>query len=1249
MQDTMPRADSDAGSDSSYMASDTGSADSSVSFTQILRVPRPDLVDFLSEDDLPSSAGTLPTPSDILYSRQIPQARLAKSRLIKVLRREPAIGEEGTTGEGLVPSEAADEPEGGEEYQDSGQPLEPSSSSAAAIVAAEAQVAAEEGNGAQEEEIVGASVEGETGGADDGSEPAEGSEQAEEEEADEDDEQPSFGPAVQAVHAITSIAELDRKFEAFRRRSTWFKWDPKVRNNSKTKRQPFIALGDPALMGKNVNSEPTLKIDTLVTIREEAAEGAEKKALKYNKKENLPVRLNEYSKLFGPLCRESARFISAVLQVCANDGEVDELMNNGDFDVYRHDPGETTLFTAIRDHIEKIFDKYKCDYPEPNLVTKLCALLVDGYEQDGIATSQNGQMPRLADPSGGDNKQFAYGAVGVGALVIGIRLLRPFITATSSYVPFKRTVERTITIRVREIGTLSFGLPRTKGNSQRQRFLVSTTKQTPPPPPPTSPPLLTFPHLVTDPPDALGRVRSYAPSLSADDAQRSVNVLGWVNHVLAEMGITALKSKETQDFWKGVLTKLNETPLPIAKRKRVGYVLHSYATRGQTIHRGTLIDPVEGSVRMEGGWSIYDEGLAASAVQVGNEVFAETGDFRLAERRMAALLDVGEGVLDEEQATALVQHPPVNIRANYVECAGCGVEKPLDEFYDPSEGEGYAYSRILCRECGPFAEEGAFSPRYDSVRRSYCGVRAIQRAHAEAYLQFRQLRKILGFEGMDKAKSTPKSLARAYDGKYGFDFHSGMGYDKYSQMPVAIATDEPTTVSLDSVAPLPVSATENFVRHADLRNLVPTLRTTNFAVGSRDRHTAEVIITVARLLPLVHDLNFARTQRKLTASESKALVVATHVLQHARSVNAPMHRDERAFGIFSPIQKVHEVPVSELLASDEPLAEFLGVVKLMDDLWLKFMSPRSASDPLPGSYDFYRLNFEEFRSVPEERVLRYVEKAKRKLHDFRVETPDYVPFPPQSRPTKDFDSEEERQRVRTLLDEIESSDLIRKINPHFEGFTKLEDGSGWPSFVSDIEMDKWEVAMGRKLMLRDLLAEAGVRMLRILQSCDVNFRDDPDADPLDGFFGNVLVELYLEMALGEGEDLMLGQAYLLAPSNPFSAGMGHRIQGQPMKFGAKVARPRSLDEYDLKARNISRRNWQITRQFNVQLQSFPSDNVRKSVIQSYGSAVRAWLEEKRYAGFDHSDQEKLAAALKRFYSSPASDCLRPWKARGLLA
>lgn len=373
----------------------------------------------------------------------------------------------------------------------------------------------------------------------------------------------------------------------------------------------------------------------------------------------LAVRLNEYSKLFGPLCRESARFISAVLQVCANDGEVDELMNNGDFDVYRHDPGETTLFTAIRDHIEKIFDKYKCDYPEPNLVTKLCALLVDGYEQDGIATSQNGQMPRLADPSGGDNKQFAYGAVGVGALVIGIRLLRPFITATSSYVPFKRTVERTITIRVREIGTLSFGLPRTKGNSQRQRFLVSTTKQSrwssrfsseaelipslrsrsaastatnkPSPahvPTPrhrsarrsrTSAVLCTFPFCRRR--SAFRQRPGLGQPRPCGDGYHGTQIEGDAG--LLEGRTYEAERDPSPDCQAQCVLEIVTTCHPLTRStlaERVGYVLHSYATRGQTIHRGTLIDPVEGSVRMEGGWSIYDEGLAASAVQVGNEV-----------------------------------------------------------------------------------------------------------------------------------------------------------------------------------------------------------------------------------------------------------------------------------------------------------------------------------------------------------------------------------------------------------------------------------------------------------------------------------------------------------------------------------------------------------------------------------------------------------------------------------------------------
>lgn len=54
------------------------------------------------------------------------------------------------------------------------------------------------------------------------------------------------------------------------------------------------------------------------------------------------------------------------------------------------------------------------------------------------------------------------------------------------------------------------------------------------------------------------------------------------------------------------------------------------------------------------------------------------------------------------------------------------------------------------------------------------------------YPQFRSLRKIRDREGIDRSASTPKSLARDYDGRYGFDFESGMGVDLYSQLPIAV-------------------------------------------------------------------------------------------------------------------------------------------------------------------------------------------------------------------------------------------------------------------------------------------------------------------------------------------------------------------------------------------------------------------------------------------------------------------------------
>ncbi|BGO94771.1 hypothetical protein NBRC10512_005410 [Rhodotorula toruloides] len=1228
----MPPAYSDSGSDA-YNPSDGTSSASTESASQSLRIPRRDLVDYLSDDDLPPSAAKLPTPSDIVYSRQIPQARLAKSRLVKVLRREPAIGEEETTGEVLGPTEGEDEPEGGEEYQDGGEAMERSSSSAAATVAAEAQVAAQEGDGAPGERVDGASVEGEAEGVEERSEPSVGSEQAEEEEDDEDDEEPSFGPAVQAVHSIASIAELDRKFEAVRRRSTWFNWNPNL-CNTKTKRQPFIMLGDPALKGRNVQSEPTLKIDTLVTIREEAAAGGEKKAIKYYKKENLPAWWNEYPKIFGPLRRESARFISAVLQVCANDSEVDEVMHDSNFDGYRASPGETTLFTAIRNDIEKIFDKDKGDYPEPNLITKLCALLVDGYEQDGVATSTNGEMPRLSDPSGENHKQFAYGAVGVGALIIGVRLLRPHISATSSYIAFKRNSKLALTMLESE-DRIRLGFPRAKGQAQRLFLELVTDQAVPPPPPPTQPPLLTFPFLPTDPPDARGRLRSYRPDLSPAHIERAVYVLGWINHVLASMGITALENKQKIEFWKDVRARFYKTPVPRARdfitfpERRVAYTLHTYAGQGQAIYRGKLIrDDGSGcGERMEGGWRIFDPILAQSAVELGNKIFRETNDYIVAERRMAAHLDLGELVLDENEIETLLEHPRVYVDADTLTCAGCGEAKPLTDFPDADADEVYSYNRILCLACGPATEGDAFSPRYDV---------------------FRSLRKIRAREGIDRSTSTPKSLARDYDGCYGFDFESGMGFDLYSQLPIAIATDEPTVVSLDCVAPMP-SQSGFLVAHGDLRNVVPTLRTTNWAVGNRSRFATEILTTLTALVPVIHHLERTASDRTLNQLEKDALEYAQQLVQDARSANESLRHAEGAFGIFKRLRKVATVSVDDVSFSHDPFADFLAVLSRIEKIHASFIKARpDEEDPLPGTSAFYCKNFEEFSNIDPENLQSSFATADEILGEHQQLVPVYAPFPESSRPRVTFESQEEQARVRKLVEAIEKSKKIKQINPRFSGFAYLSDGSGWPAFVSPEEIALWEQEQGRKLTLEDLLAEAGFRMLRVLEKCDLKYREHPDADPLDGYFGNLLVDLYLQFALGEHEDLLLGKSYLLAKGNAYSAGIGHRLPKRPMTFGVSKPRPTRLKDYNFNDRNMQRRNWDLTRHFTVQLQAFASDADRKKAIQAYGHALSHWLKKGRFKSLDADKQEVLSAALDAFYASPVYNWLGPWRARGLI-
>ncbi|BGP29996.1 hypothetical protein JCM10296v2_001748 [Rhodotorula toruloides] len=168
------------------------------------------------------------------------------------------------------------------------------------------------------------------------------------------------------------------------------------------------------------------------------------------------------------------------------------------------------------------------------------------------------------------------------------------------------------------------------------------------------------------------------------------------------------------------------------------------------------------------------------------------------------------------------------------------------------------------------------------------------------------------------------------------------------------------------------------------------------------------------------------------------------------------------------------------------------------------------------------------------------------------------------------------------------------------------------------------------LTLEDLLAEAGFRMLRVLDRCDATYRDHPEADPLDGYFGNLLVDLYLQFALGEHEDLLMGKSYLLAKGNAYSAGIGHRLQKRPMTFGVSKTRPTRLKDN------------------NFNLQAFASDADRKKAIQAYGHALSHWLKKSRFKSLDADKQEILSAALDAFYASPVYDWLGPWRARVLI-
>lgn len=86
------------------------------------------------------------------------------------------------------------------------------------------------------------------------------------------------------------------------------------------------------------------------------------------------------------------------------------------------------------------------------------------------------------------------------------------------------------------------------------------------------------------------------------------------------------------------------------------------------------------------------------------------------------------------------------------------------------------------------------------------------------------------------------------------------------------------------------------------------------------------------------------------------------------------------------------------------------------------------------------------------------------------------------------------------------------------------------------------------------------------------YRDVEGADAAEGLFVLFFIDLYIQVMLGEDEDVFGGPVFLLHSGHAFKGGVGHRMQGAPMNLGHKVKCPAGWDDYDLSVSSPYRSN-----------------------------------------------------------------------------
>ncbi|GAA6056608.1 hypothetical protein NBRC10513_001069 [Rhodotorula toruloides] len=728
------------------------------------------------------------------------------------------------------------------------------------------------------------------------------------------------------------------------------------------------------------------------------------------------------------------------------------------------------------------------------------------------------------------------------------------------------------------------------------------------------------------------QIKASYPAFPAEKISNVVNAISWLEYRLQGKAVPAKGDEAIKTASAGLVAWLQAQLSPKGRigQKKMGHAWYGMQNGriSVVIRRGALL---WGKAYEEGGdpdarnvFSVRSWEIAKAAIAIGTAAWQRHGDPDEAEREMAIyILGVNYGDIPETTLDRLLAFRPIQTGDQVFICPVCGAETDVSQAQSMPIGSQLPKEARVCPTC---ADDWATVPR--SV--------------------LSHLRRVLREEGAPQvAQNSLRDLEEAYIKVWSplfgkmkqsrvKDFYgSGQIFFVTGRTTGADTTANSATpvASLDSIGPLVppiVDDQTTLLKHGHLANVVPTSWPTNAALQADPRGLSVLLSIKVAISTLL--ASFAASG--LLSSEIQK--AADAILAEADHCAELLVASAKRFPILTT-QLVTDTLVSDVLGSEDPAATFLAIHAELDETLKPFLTrPVSFADGriLPGSVPFYRTFFQHLSTsaVPQDRVDRAQAKLLKKDVSFK---PPY--WPPTYR--QDFEREGDKEYALNLIEKLRSASRAEgNPKPGHPPFPKTEDGL--PSYLHPAEMERLEEELGRKITFQELVWEAWMRFFRMLEYCDVRYRDVEGADAAEGLFVLFFIDLYIQVMLGEDEDVFGGPVFLLHSGHAFKGGVGHRMQGAPMNLGHKVKCPAGWDDYDLSKRNLVRRRWS-SRMLVASTQAMSSDEIRVTYFEDQIKTAIRELQHERplFKRVSVDDQHKLGAALEVASAASAFDAL----------